>query len=146
MLKTAQAYKRALGGLFAYLSDKRRPDLKIADEFDYELTDFIHHLWQDDMTEAKACDLVSSILIGDETERQKNATNRLPEKGYVDFVPYEKIDNLWNSIEELSKEYEEKDLEKLLLARSQMEVTLEKYYNLMKVSEQGMMSARALSS
>ena len=93
-----------------------------------------------------ACDLVSSILIGDETERQKNATNRLPEKGYVDFVPYEKIDNLWNSIEELSKEHEEKDLEKLLLARSQMEVALEKYYNLMKVSEQGMMSARALSS
>lgn len=93
-----------------------------------------------------ACDLVISILIGDEKERQKNATNRLPEKGYVDFVPYEKIDNLWNSIEELSEEHGEQDLERLLLARSQMEVALEKYYKLMKVSEQGMMSARALSS
>lgn len=95
----------------------------------------------------EACSLVSTVLLGEESERQKAATSRLPEKGNIDFVPYEAIDNLWNLIETgLKTSIDPIQKGKLLKARNVMEISLEKHFQLMQVSEQGMLSARALNS
>ena len=91
------------------------------------------------------CELVTSVLRGDKYARQQNATARLPEKGNIDFVPYEKIDILWNTIESYLLRSQDMDAKsKLLRSRSTMEYALEKHFQLMQVSEQGMLSARAL--
>ncbi len=95
----------------------------------------------------EACDLVIIILLGDECERQNAATSRLPERGNIDFVPYETIDNLWNLIETcLESTLSSIQMGKLLKSRDAMESALERHFKLMQVSEQGMLSARALSS
>ena len=58
---------------------------------------------------------------------------------------YEKIDILWNTIESCLRHLQERDAKsKLLRSRSAMEYALHKHFQLMKVSEQGMLSARAL--
>ena len=91
------------------------------------------------------CELVTSILLGDENARRQAAPSRLPERGSIDFVPYEKIDILWNTIESCLRHLQERDAKsKLLRSRSAMEYALHKHFQLMKVSEQGMLSARAL--
>ena len=91
------------------------------------------------------CELVTSILLGDENARRQAAPSRLPERGSIDFVPYEKIDILWNTIESCLRHLQDRDAKsKLLRSRSAMEYALHKHFQLMKVSEQGMLSARAL--
>jgi len=91
------------------------------------------------------CELVTSILLGDENARRQAAPSRLPERGSIDFVPYEKIDILWNTIQSCLGHLQDRDAKsKLLRSRSAMEYALHKHLQLMKVSEQGMLSARAL--
>eukprot|EP00559_Dactyliosolen_fragilissimus_P003962 CAMPEP_0184855118 /NCGR_PEP_ID=MMETSP0580-20130426/440_1 /TAXON_ID=1118495 /ORGANISM="Dactyliosolen fragilissimus" /LENGTH=1392 /DNA_ID=CAMNT_0027349545 /DNA_START=505 /DNA_END=4683 /DNA_ORIENTATION=- len=100
---------------------------------------------------AEACEVVCTVLIGTDQERQHNAPFRLPEKGNIDFIPYDLIDNLWHHIEVKVKDqnsnYESKTerFEEILSARTKMEKALEKHFELMKISEIGMQSARALT-
>jgi hypothetical protein len=101
---------------------------------------------------SKACSIVSALLTGmndgnDDKSREMRAPARLPEKGDIDFVPYAKIDTLWGLIDHVlsnpaTTESEKKELEE---SRKAMERALEKHFQLMKISEQGMQSARALT-
>lgn len=103
---------------------------------------------------SKACDIVSAILSGATLDgngahqsRETRAPARLPEKGDIDFVPYAKIDVLWSLIDRALSHSTLNTMEKRKLEESSktMETALEKHFELMKISEQGMRSARALT-
>ena len=95
-----------------------------------------------------ACRVVSTLLspTGDETSA---APSRLPETGDVDFVPYDKIDLLWNLID-LAVEQgvigDKENEQKVLKARQEMERSLEHHFKLLKISEMGQQSARAFKA
>eukprot|EP00554_Chaetoceros_debilis_P004514 CAMPEP_0194080240 /NCGR_PEP_ID=MMETSP0149-20130528/6289_1 /TAXON_ID=122233 /ORGANISM="Chaetoceros debilis, Strain MM31A-1" /LENGTH=2026 /DNA_ID=CAMNT_0038761911 /DNA_START=189 /DNA_END=6269 /DNA_ORIENTATION=- len=94
-----------------------------------------------------ACQLVSEVILGDKNkDRDRAATSRLPELGNIDYVPYDVIDRLWNVIETHLRTSGGHSLldQKLLNARQSVETALEKHFNLMQLSEMGMLSARAL--
>jgi hypothetical protein len=99
---------------------------------------------------AEACDVVTATLSGLEDQetgsRESRASSRLPEKGDIDFVPYQTIDVLWNLIDlVLTRGKVGKDEENhIRQSRDKMESALEKHFALMKISEVGMRSARAL--
>ena len=95
---------------------------------------------------ADACNVVT-VILGDK-DRAAQAASRLPEKGNIDCVPYSSIDLLWNLIEiARSKGVYDNDEETLIMkARKDMEHAVEKHYEYMQVSEQGMRSARMLSA
>ena len=101
---------------------------------------------------AEACDVVTSILSGinryeaGSELREDQAPSRLPELGAVDFVPYKKIDILWQLIEMACNKGVGKktELDRVISSRNKMEVALEKHFSMMRVSEMGMRSARAL--
>ena len=78
--------------------------------------------------------------------RETRAPSRLPEKGDIDFVPYAKIDVLWNLIDKALSDptVSAREKGKLKESRKTMETSLEKHFELMKISEAGMRSARAL--
>jgi len=57
--KTAKRYRATVNAFFMYLSENEKSDPTTVDELDYELSEFINHLYQDDLPEAKACDVVS---------------------------------------------------------------------------------------
>lgn len=96
----------------------------------------------------EACHVVSSILNGRDgmATRKEKAPSRLPEKGDIDFVPYKKIDILWNLIEKyLSKEELGSEMRQLLNdAQKELTSALEQHFAMMKVSEMGVRSARTL--
>jgi hypothetical protein len=100
-----------------------------------------------------ACNVVSSVLSGKSAEetgfssRQSRAPSRLPEKGDMDFLPYRKIDILWEMIEIILKKKRVSlgEMRELRFARNKMEESLEMHFELMKISEMGASSARALS-
>lgn len=98
----------------------------------------------------EACGVVISVLngFGVKDTRAAKAPNRLPEKGDVDFVPYQSIDLLWNVIEiAISKGFYNRIEEtEILKSRGRMEEALEKHFELMKISEMGMRSARLLEA
>ena len=90
----------------------------------------------------EACEVVSGTLLGNARRRQE-ASSRLPEKGNIDYVPYPTIDILWHFIQEQIDSGNDTD-HTLLQARNRMERSLEEHFELMKLSEQGMHSARVL--
>ena len=98
----------------------------------------------------EACDLVTATLSGLESQengsRESRASSRLPEKGDIDFVPYNAIDVLWNLIDLVLQRGSVEKAEEIHIreSRKQMETALEKHFALMKISEMGMRSARAL--
>jgi hypothetical protein len=102
---------------------------------------------------AEACDVVSGMLTGSLLDgdgmlsRESRAPARLPEKGDIDFVPYDKIDVLWNLIDRACSDYliDSAEKKKLQESRDEMEKALEKHFKLTGISEQGARSARALS-
>jgi hypothetical protein len=102
---------------------------------------------------AEACDVVSGMLTGSLLDgdgmlsRESRAPARLPEKGDIDFVPYDKIDVLWNLIDHACSDYliDSAEKKKLQESRDEMEKALEKHFKLTGISEQGARSARALS-
>jgi hypothetical protein len=102
----------------------------------------------------EACGVVSgvltgSVLDGDGTRsRESRAPARLPEKGDIDFVPYDKIDVLWNLVHHACSNHliDSREKKKLQESKDAMEKALEKHFELMGISEQGARSARALSS
>ena len=111
---------------------------------------------------SNACKVVHDILEGGSSSssgsgssiREELATKRLPEKGCIDFVPYAVIDQLWNMIETyvqstssgiIISEADVVKKESLLKDRNAMEHAIEKHLELMKISEMGLLSARALT-
>ena len=91
-----------------------------------------------------ACRVVSSVL--DASGRESKAPSRLPEKGDMDFVPYNKIDLLWNLIEVTLADgvLDKAQGDAIVEAREQMEQSLERHFELLNISEMGLKSARAL--
>jgi len=98
----------------------------------------------------EACNVVSTVLSAnhDFKSREERAPNRLPEKGDIDFVPYNKIDILWNLMEKtIAVGNLNSDEERALRnAQSMVKLALEKHFALLKVSEMGIRSARSLQS
>ena len=92
----------------------------------------------------EACDVVSTILL--EKSRESQAASRLPEKGDVDFVPYQKIDLLWFLVQDVVEAglLLPDERETLLASRAKMEQSLAKHFDLMRISDMGMQSARIL--
>jgi len=99
-----------------------------------------------------ACNTVSSTLLGTEiahaaeSPRQPLASSRLPEKGDIDFVPYATIDVLWDLVDRSLRSglVNNEERGKLIAARKAMENALEMHFNLMRISDMGTKSARAL--
>lgn len=100
-----------------------------------------------------ACNVVTSVLSGKSAEevgfasRQSKAPSRLPEKGDLDFLPYRMFDILWEMIDIVvkNKRAGPDEICELRVARKKMEESLEMHFELMKISEMGANSARALS-
>eukprot|EP01082_Thalassiosira_pseudonana_P014250 g12920.t1 g12920 contig7:458423-464320(-) len=98
----------------------------------------------------EACRVVISILSKQRTMLSKTSS-RLPEKGSIDFVPYDLIDMLWNVIQKIvarppSNSKDTKDqIESLLATRGRMEKALMEHFELLKISEEGLKSARVLA-
>lgn len=95
----------------------------------------------------EACNLVTLTLTDHHSGlREAGAASRLPEKGDIDYVPYQTIDLLWNLIEVvLSKQrFSLVKSKQVRDCRDQMEFALEKHFALLNISEMGLKSARAL--
>jgi len=95
-----------------------------------------------------ACKVICDVLSGDGKEREAKATSRLPEKGSIDYVPYDTIDELWNMIEASlqSANFDTETKNLMLDSRQKMEDAIKKHFELMKASEMGTLSARALNA
>jgi len=101
----------------------------------------------------EACDVVTSILTKQQNmPNSTRSSSRLPEKGSIDWIPYNLIDMLWNVIESIVSTHpsnSSKDVtsqvNSLIKMRGGMEKALEKHFEMLKMSEEGLRSARALS-
>jgi len=97
-----------------------------------------------------ACDVVTAILSSQASS--SSPSSRLPEKGSIDYVPYDLIDSLWQIIEVIpsnsaSKSDEtQRKIQKILQSRTCMERSLAKHFEGLKISEDGLRSARTLSN
>ncbi|KAL7513143.1 hypothetical protein ACHAXN_011101 [Cyclotella atomus] len=98
----------------------------------------------------EACDVVTSVLSR-RNGQLSSTSSRLPEKGSIDFLPYNLIDSLHAVISNITGSVTSDDpavqskLVALRLAQSGMEKALIKHFELLKLSEEGLMSARALA-
>ena len=79
--------------------------------------------------------------------RKLSSANRLPEKGNMDCVPYTKIDFLYNLMGVIAsrKGISLEAKEELLSSRNSLESCLETHFRLLKISEEGLHSARIVS-
>jgi len=102
----------------------------------------------------EACDVVVSILSKQLSCSEDATSSRLPEKGSIDYVPYDLIDMLWNMIESISTttvqsnssgEDVKSQVKSLIKKRNCMENALEKHFDSLRISEEGLKSARTLS-
>lgn len=127
-------------GLFAKRSSKRSPTY-LGDP------SYLLSIYMMNGNYHSACELVCAVL---DPKGRSPATTvmRLPEKGDIDFVPYDKIDRLYNLVDaaiqngDLSGEYKTV----VLLIRSKMVKALEKHMDGLSISESGLRSARVLAS
>jgi len=88
-----------------------------------------------------ACNLVTSILS------QPKKLTPLPEKGDVEYVPYNDIDKLWKMTSYILKVYLEDDKaqrKELTNAREEMKIALIGHYTYLKECDAGRKSARIL--
>jgi hypothetical protein len=103
-----------------------------------------NHKYQD------ACDVVTAILSSQAS--RPNPSSRLPEKGSIDYVPYDLIDTLWDIIEVIAShsasetDMNQKKIQCLLKSRACMEKSLVRHFERCKLSEDGLLSARRLTS
>jgi hypothetical protein len=81
-------------------------------------------------------------------KRTRTATQRLPEKGDMDFVPYSKIDMLHNLMDVYIGKgvYSKVHVKALQQAQEQMVASLDRHFELLEISEMGLQSARALQN
>ena len=98
-----------------------------------------------------ACNVVTEVILGHDggTERKHSAIKRIPEKGSIDFIPYASIDLLAQFIQialDENKGYflDSYEKETLLKAREKMEQALQFHFEMIKISEMGLRSARVL--
>ncbi|KAL7457142.1 hypothetical protein ACHAWC_008639 [Mediolabrus comicus] len=97
-----------------------------------------------------ACDVVTAILSSQAS--RPNPSSRLPEKGSIDYVPYDLIDTLWDIIEVIAShsasetDMNQKKIQCLLKSRACMEKSLVRHFERCKLSEDGLRSARTLSN
>ena len=101
----------------------------------------------------EACDVVTTIISKQTKFSGTAVSSRLPEKGNIDWVPYDLIDMLWDMIESIitsnssSIDTDAKSqVQSLTLKRNDMEGALEDHFNRLKTSEEGLQSARRLVS
>mmetsp|Transcript_40667 Transcript_40667/g.46222 ORF Transcript_40667/g.46222 Transcript_40667/m.46222 type:complete len:1642 (-) Transcript_40667:215-5140(-) len=96
-----------------------------------------------------ACNLVSKILFGKDNGklRKSTASFLVPEKGGLIYVPYNKIDLLWNLVDNALRlgDIAESIKSQLRVSRLRMEQALEFHFSLLKISEDGLKSARVLT-
>jgi len=89
----------------------------------------------------EACDVMSFTL----SRQGLNAvSSRLPEKGNIDYVPYQTIDMIWNIIDAAASRMKPEDRKCALDARTRMENALNRHFESTRISEEGLQSARAL--
>jgi hypothetical protein len=118
-------------------------DINVADPSGLVHLLMAHHKYGD------ACDVVSATLSSPVSQ---SPTNRLPEKGNIDYVPYDLIDNLWDTIEVIASKSasesaeNQKKIQRLLQSRGCMERSLAQHFERCKMSEDGLRSARTLSN
>ena len=98
-----------------------------------------------------ACNLVTRILMGGDSEggaRKAMSASRIPEKGNIDFVPYNMIDMLWDLVDKTLRQgsVSESTKSQLRVSRMKMEDALKFHFSLLKISEEGLRSARALAN
>ncbi|KAL3772607.1 hypothetical protein ACHAWU_002513 [Discostella pseudostelligera] len=97
----------------------------------------------------EACDVASSILSKREETfsclRDTRASSRLPEKGSIDYIPYDLIDMLWDMIESIiatnspsSCKDVRSQVQSLTKKRYRMERSLETHFESLKLSEEGL--------
>jgi len=89
----------------------------------------------------QACHLVSTVLAN--PKRRDIATSRVPEKGGIDYVPYDDIDMLWKISGKAVTLYQ--DPKFLISARNKMARSLEQHFNWAKLSKDSLTSARAIA-
>ena len=98
----------------------------------------------------EAADVIVTVL----TERNKclSPSNRLPEKGSIDFVPYDLIDALHQTITDIittfgsaSDPVIQDELIALKSIQKRLEKSLLQHFELLKLSEEGLTSARVLA-
>ncbi|KAL7435955.1 hypothetical protein ACHAXH_003008 [Discostella pseudostelligera] len=105
----------------------------------------------------EACDVASSILSKREKTssclRDTGACSRLPEKGSIDYIPYDLIDMLWDMIESIITSHSpsfckdvRSQVQSLTKKRYCLEQSLETHFESLKLSEEGLVSARRLAS
>ena len=97
-----------------------------------------------------ARNLVTRVLTGGDDEanaRKGLSVSRVPEQGNIDFVPYNKIDSLWDLVECALRQgsIDESTKSQLRVSRMKMEDALKLHFSLLKISEEGLRSARALA-
>lgn len=88
--------------------------------------------------------IVTTVLTAE--DRKEKASKRLPEKGDMDCVPYSKIDFLYNLMGVIMKrDLPQATKHELQGARETITFCLEEHFDLMRISEEGLQSARLLS-
>jgi len=102
---------------------------------------------------ASACNVVTEALKSYDgfDGRRSVAMKKIPEKGHIDFIPYPLIDMLDELIDitikdESGMELNETSKTSILEARNSMVEALEFHFQMIKISEMGVQSARALSN
>jgi hypothetical protein len=92
-----------------------------------------------------ACRIVTRVFNDFNDTRGHLAASRLPEKGEIDFIPFDKINLLWNLVEvRLQKIQQLSARQELESARMKMKESIDKYFKLSKITEMGQQSARHL--
>lgn len=97
----------------------------------------------------EAAEVVLSVL-----SKRSNGiapSSRLPEKGSIDFIPYNMIDALYSSIDAITTTVKrtssevENQVKSLELMKGRLEKALMEHFEMLKLSEEGLRSARALA-
>lgn len=123
---------------------RRNCDSSIADPSALVRLLMSHHKYEE------SCEVVTTILSSQASST--SPSSRLPEKGSIDYVPYDLIDRLWQIIENIASssasasEKTQKKIQLLLKSRTCMEKSLTKHFERLKLSEDGLRSARTLSN
>jgi hypothetical protein len=106
------------------------------------------HLYVEAGRYLDACRVVTTLL-DPQSGRHSTAHNRLPERGNMDYVPYTTIDHLWDAMELTLRSGRVTDPHRVNLlreAQSAVEDALKHHFSLLKLTEEGLLSARGISN
>jgi hypothetical protein len=134
----------SLSGLFARRRPRQRQSPKLDSYYMGDPSSLVQTYMMAGMY-ARACHVVTTVLSCD--AQKANVASRLPEKGNMDFVPYDKIDTLYNLIGialENGAISSPKNVKEVEDARDAMVVALKNHFESLRISELGLTSARAL--